>query len=148
MSYKKILSPHQNKTIIDSTAIKLKSPDEDHFANSPRNNSPSNVYRSLDCNELLEKELEDLRIKDSSVPQDECKVSKYLVSQSSVEIDIGQGNQNKDEEEEEPEFMGEEWTILDVNFGVPLFDVDCNTRICQYFKNLATEEKWVFVIKK
>uniref|UniRef100_A0A182N730 Uncharacterized protein n=1 Tax=Anopheles dirus TaxID=7168 RepID=A0A182N730_9DIPT len=26
----------------------------------------------------------------------------------------------------------EEWTILDINFGIPLFDVDCNTKICQY----------------
>ncbi|XP_035894750.1 protein FAM91A1 [Anopheles stephensi] len=26
----------------------------------------------------------------------------------------------------------EDWTILDINFGIPLFDVDCNTKICQY----------------
>lgn len=35
----------------------------------------------------------------------------------------------------------EEWTILDVNIGVPLFDVDCNTRICeQIAKHLSKEE--------
>lgn len=37
---------------------RLKSPDENHFAVTPPNNSsPSNVYRSDDCNELLAKEL-------------------------------------------------------------------------------------------
>uniref|UniRef100_A0A182FR21 Uncharacterized protein n=2 Tax=Anopheles albimanus TaxID=7167 RepID=A0A182FR21_ANOAL len=35
----------------------------------------------------------------------------------------------------------EEWTILDVNFGIPLFDVDCNTKICQNIvKRLCNEE--------
>jgi hypothetical protein len=31
---------------------------------------------------------------------------------------------------------------MDVHFGIPLFDVDCNTRICQYLtKNLCNDEK-------
>ncbi|ETN63061.1 FAM91A1 [Anopheles darlingi] len=35
----------------------------------------------------------------------------------------------------------EQWTILDVNFGIPLFDVDCNTKICQNIvKRLCNEE--------
>jgi len=32
---------------------------------------------------------------------------------------------------EEEEDATEEWTLLDVSFGVPLFDVDTNTRICE-----------------
>ncbi|XP_058460898.1 protein FAM91A1 [Malaya genurostris] len=35
----------------------------------------------------------------------------------------------------------EEWTLLDVHFGIPLFDVDCNTAICQnIIKKLCSEE--------
>ncbi|XP_053680383.1 protein FAM91A1 [Anopheles nili] len=35
----------------------------------------------------------------------------------------------------------EEWTILDINFGIPLFDVDCNTKICQYIlQRLCVDE--------
>lgn len=37
---------------------------------------------------------------------------------------------------------GEMWTLLDVHFGVPLFDADCNIRICeQIVKNLSSDEK-------
>ncbi len=129
-----ITSFNKNKTIIDSVVSNLKSPDENHFAESPKNSSPSNVYRSIDCNELLEKELEKLDESDK-------KVSKYMVSQSSIEIDIEHAADGE-KEEEKSEYVGEEWTVMDVNFGVPLFDVDCNTRICQYIiKDLATEEK-------
>jgi hypothetical protein len=35
----------------------------------------------------------------------------------------------------------QDWTVLDVHFGIPLFDVDTNTQICQYIKNLANDEK-------
>lgn len=39
-------------------------------------------------------------------------------------------------------FSLQDWTILDVHFGIPLFDVDTNTQICQYIiKNLANDEK-------
>lgn len=35
----------------------------------------------------------------------------------------------------------EEWTLLDVHFGIPLFDVDCNTSICQHvIKKLCSQE--------
>lgn len=38
-------------------------------------------------------------------------------------------------------FPQKEWTVLDVHFGVPLFDVDCNTRICEYIvKHLSSDE--------
>lgn len=64
----------------------LKSPDEDHFANTPQNRSPANDFRSDDCNELLEKELADL---DDATAKDERRSDKFnLVSQSSIEIEI------------------------------------------------------------
>lgn len=59
----------------------LKSPDENHFGIMEQNPSPANVYRSEDCNEILEKELEQLNESD--------KMDRFnLVSQSSIEIEI------------------------------------------------------------
>lgn len=74
------------------------------------------------------------------------KSKPLLVSQSSIEIGIENSSANEDEDTvcDSPivEYFGEEWTILDVHFGVPLFDVDCNTRICEYIvQKLSTEEK-------
>ena len=53
-------------------ADSLKSPDENHFANTPPsvNASPTNVFRSDDCNELLAKELAKLDGNNSSDQDD------------------------------------------------------------------------------
>lgn len=50
----------------------LKSPNEDHFAVTPLNSSPANVFRSEDCNELLAKELAGLE--ENSSDQDDGKL--------------------------------------------------------------------------
>lgn len=64
----------------------LQSPDENHFAVTPENRSPSNVFRSDDCNELLAKELAKL---DETALDDRSPDDRFhLVSQSSVEIDF------------------------------------------------------------
>uniref|UniRef100_A0A6B2EHL5 Protein FAM91A1 n=1 Tax=Phlebotomus kandelakii TaxID=1109342 RepID=A0A6B2EHL5_9DIPT len=112
-----------------SELAKLKSPDEEHFAVTPKSTSPSNVFRSEDCNELLETELEELA---------QCeRGGKELVSQNSIEISIV----DIPEEDVGKEDSGEDWTLLDVTFGVPLFDVDCNTRICESLvKHLVSDE--------
>ncbi|XP_055387509.1 protein FAM91A1 [Condylostylus longicornis] len=128
-----------NRTI-KMKADNLKTPDEDYFAVTPKNNSPSNVYRSDDCNELLAKELAEL-----NEVENNCESrTKELVSQSSVEIPLKYDFNNSiiDKNDfEKIEDLGEPWTLLDVNFGVPLFDVDCNTRICEYLvRNLCTDE--------
>lgn len=34
-------------------------------------------------------------------------------------------------------FLFQEWTILDCNFGVPLFDVDANTKICHAIASMG-----------
>lgn len=94
---------------------------------SPSNSSPANEYRSADCNELLESELDTL-------------AEKGLISQASIEIPIERGGAEREEEV----YEGEDWTILEVQFGVPLFDFDCNTRICQSLANsLLSEERYV-----
>lgn len=98
------------------TSFQLKSPDENHFATTPEH-GPANEYTSADCTQLLASELAKCNDHSSSSRGD-------LLSQSSVELPIGDAAA-------EPEPNTEEWTLLDVNFGVPLFDVDTNTRICE-----------------
>lgn len=124
---------HKSKS---NELAKLKSPDEEHFAVTPKSTSPSNVFRSEDCNELLETELAELA---------QCEGryggGKELVSQNSIEIAIVDGPEGE-ESGGKAEDSGEDWTLLDVNFGVPLFDVDCNTRICESLvKHLVSEDK-------
>lgn len=126
------------KTTIDT----LKSPDEYHFCVTPNNESPSNTYRSEDCNELIAKELASLDNEFASLGHSDQRRGE-LVSQSSIEIEFKGDSQtpNKSEDEQRDDSIGEDWTILDINFGVPLFDVDCNTRICeQIAKKLSRDE--------
>lgn len=128
---------------VKTKADHLKTPDEDYFAVTPQSSSPSNVFRSDDCNELLASEL--ARLDSVSPDKEDEKGTKELVSQASVEIPLEIGSANEDEdtvcESPKHEYYGEEWTLLDVNFGIPLFDVDCNTRICEYIvRKLCSEE--------
>lgn len=88
--------------------LSLKSPDENHFANTPQNLSPANVYRSDDCNEILAKELEQLNEVDRNDHSPDSERA-HLVSQSSIEIEICDTDK-KDELnsiEEEPHSIGE-----------------------------------------
>lgn len=150
-----ITSFNKNKTVIEGSLLLLKSPDENYFAASPQNSSPSNIFRSADCNELLQHELEKMDLRDAN-PDENIVVPKRMVSQSSIEIELGEDNEQPKQEE----YLGEvkralynsmklnrfyyfkDWTILDIHFGIPLFDVDTNTQICQYIiKKLASDEK-------
>lgn len=126
--------------------LSLKSPDENHFAMTSQNQSPANVYRSDDCNEILAKELEQLDVNEMRMDRSPDSERYNLVSQSSIEIEFcDPGDKNGDElssidEEPQPPYS-EEWTILDVHFGIPLFDIDCNTRICENLvKNLCNDQ--------
>lgn len=82
----------------------FKSPDENHFAITPPNQSPANVYRSDDCNEIIAKELalslNEIKNNDRSPEESE---RGQLVSQSSIEIEIC----DTDKKEPEPEPVGE-----------------------------------------
>lgn len=86
------------------TLTAFKSPDENHFAITPPNQSPANVYRSDDCNEIIAKELalslNEIKNNDRS-PEDSER--GQLVSQSSIEIEIC----DNDKKEPEPEPIGE-----------------------------------------
>lgn len=93
--------------------LSLKLPDENHFAITPQNQSPANVYRSDDCNEILAEELEQLseiEKGDRSPDSERCN----LVSQSSIEIEICDNDKNDELNsiQEEPESTGEVKTTL------------------------------------
>lgn len=92
-----------------NAAFSLQSPDENHFAITPENRSPSNVFRSEDCNELLAKELakldETTTMVDDQSPDDRFN----LVSQSSIEIEFSNEKDNDPTSQAniEPELLGE-----------------------------------------
>lgn len=81
----------------------FKSPDENHFAITPPNQSPANVYRSDDCNEVIATELALSlnEIKNNDRSPDGGSERCQLVSQSSIEIEIC------DNDKKEPELIGE-----------------------------------------
>ncbi|XP_034480322.1 protein FAM91A1 [Drosophila innubila] len=102
------------------TSYQLKSPDENHFAATPEH-GPANDYTSADCTQLLASELANCNQTTSSASH----IRGELISENSVELPIDQVVDSS------PEPSTEDWTLLEVNFGVPLFDVDTNTRICE-----------------
>lgn len=125
-----LLSPNDDVDI-STFQRRFTSAEEEHFGtvveSPPSGGSPANEYRSADCNELLESELDTL-----------SSGGRKLISEASIEIPI-------DAEPAAPVgevYEGEDWTVLEVQFGVPLFDFDCNTRICQTLaRSLLAEDK-------
>jgi hypothetical protein len=101
-----ITSFNKNKTIIEGSHSLLKSPDENYFASTSKNVSPLNVFRSADCNDLLQDELEKLDMSDRKLGESEMRVPKNMVSQSSIEIEMVDEEQEKLEEVKE-EYLGE-----------------------------------------
>lgn len=101
-----ITSFNKNKTVIDGSLSLLKSPDENYFAATPKNSSPSNVFRSADCNEVLQLELEKLDMSDQKMADDEKMIPRNMVSQSSIEIELVDDDAEK-EEENKQEYLGE-----------------------------------------
>ncbi|CAH0552943.1 unnamed protein product [Brassicogethes aeneus] len=128
----------------------LQSPDESHFALTPVTNSqsssPANGFTCQESNTLLQEELDQLAKQDDvetnssgsdfvitnsasldclMSPTDEnismfTRVNEETTSVSESESEV------KDSEDDKPEV----WTLLDCHFGVPLFDVNANTKIC------------------
>lgn len=89
------------------STLSLKSPNENHFAVTPQNRSPANVYRSDDCNELLAKEL--ARLGDDTSGDQSPNDKFNLVSQSSIEIDICDEKQSTsgNDVEQPSDYVGE-----------------------------------------
>ncbi|EEZ97172.2 Protein FAM91A1-like Protein [Tribolium castaneum] len=102
----------------------LSSPDESHFAiTPPTSSSPANGFTSKECSELLRQELDELEQK-----------MKHSVSidglLSPIDENINMFSLKSEEMKKPDENRGEVWTLLDCHFGIPLFDVNANTKIC------------------
>ncbi|XP_058829513.1 protein FAM91A1 [Topomyia yanbarensis] len=91
--------------------------------------------------------VEDIRrIRDNSVTEEVLVEIEQRgeISQELV-LELADASRNADSDTEmqrRPSVNNmEEWTLLDIHFGIPLFDVDCNTSICQnIIKKLCSEE--------
>ncbi|KAK4882938.1 hypothetical protein RN001_006257 [Aquatica leii] len=147
----------QNDSLTDDRDKQLQSPVESHFAVTPVHNSqtssPANGFINQDSTELLKEEL-DLLDKNCSLSSETTNKSINGSIQSLISFDTllspTEENVSMFSRQSEPELLitdnsigdscsnksivehenGEMWTLLDCHFGIPLFDVDANTKIC------------------
>ena len=83
-------------------------------------NSPVNGFTSEECANILEQELDNLSGENSP----SCKISQQkqgISSASEVEMKALANSRS----------WKDKWTILDCCFGVPLFDAETNSEICE-----------------
>ncbi|XP_055529635.1 protein FAM91A1 [Wyeomyia smithii] len=95
---------------------------------------------------LAEQPAKAVESEQQQVDQEEAGVNQDLV------LELADASRNADSDSDargrSPEVKMEEWTILDVHFGIPLFDVDCNTSICQnIIKKLCVDENTESVLE-
>ncbi|CAG9857143.1 unnamed protein product [Phyllotreta striolata] len=130
---------------------KLRSPLENHFAVTPesesgRGSSPANGFTSKEGSDLLQEELDRLVLNDKATGRlglelggktEEIAENRFsldgLASPADENINMFDRESDKIEpkiEEKINENSPEVWTILDCHFGIPLFDADANTKIC------------------
>ncbi|KAF5296002.1 hypothetical protein FQA39_LY12774 [Lamprigera yunnana] len=136
---------NQNEVLSDDSDKQLQSPVESHFAVTPihaKQPSPANGFINQDSTELLKEEL-DLLDKNCSLLNENEEKSINSSIQSLISFDtllspmdenismftrhteaeiansVSDSSSNED---------GEMWTLLDCHFGIPLFDVDANTK--------------------
>lgn len=80
----------------------------------------------------------------SDVPEDGTVAASAINEELVQQLADASRNADSDSDSRERAAGGnrkEEWTLLDVHFGIPLFDVDCNTSICQnIIRKLCSEE--------
>lgn len=131
----------------ETDELRLQSPVESHFAVTPvdsgsHRSSPTNGFTSQDCTTLLQEELDQLDIneKDNSAQPFE-RLASVDQLQSPTDENVGifsriQGAANETEKgkdsnkSEDIDEATRVWTLLDCHFGIPLFDADANTKIC------------------
>ncbi|XP_045467641.1 protein FAM91A1 [Harmonia axyridis] len=140
-----------NSSSVESSSIKEKDElkkskvqiEDDAHCNSAsekESTSPKNGFISEENSRLLQEELENLDKEENVLDQVlELRLSttfsmEGLVTPSEEHVSMfsRESNSKEDiaEEEKEEENRGEVWTILDCHFGVPLFDANANTKIC------------------
>ncbi|XP_066149424.1 protein FAM91A1 [Euwallacea fornicatus] len=143
---------------INAVELKLQSPVETHFAVTPveggsQRSSPTNGFTSQDCTTLLQEELDQLDnkvIEPSVASLDRVDSVEQLLSPTEDHVGIfcrledapAKEVQEKQVKTADQDESIRNWTILDCHFGVPLFDADANTKICDAIVSggLAKEE--------
>ncbi|KAL1516826.1 hypothetical protein ABEB36_000676 [Hypothenemus hampei] len=127
----KAASVCNNQENANPNELKLQSPVESYFAVTPANSdsqrsSPTNGFTSQYCSSLLQEELDQLELKEKQNPgsvnqllsPEECNIGIFSRIEESCEP-LQTGNQSNND-----------WTLLDCHFGIPLFDANANTKIC------------------
>ncbi|KAK5637800.1 hypothetical protein RI129_000018 [Pyrocoelia pectoralis] len=146
---------NQNEIVTDDQEKQLQSPVESHFAVTPvhssERSSPANGFMHQDSTELLKEEL-DLLDKDTILSQEDkekplngsiqslfsfetlLSPTDENISMFSRQVDSDTSSIKKSVEDNcvnklgSEDANGEMWTLLDCHFGIPLFDVDANTK--------------------
>jgi hypothetical protein len=108
-------------------------------------NSPVNGFTSEECADILKEELDNLHGEQS--PQ--TKKSQYYHSKVSgesdairntkVDVEIETRDSKMVEVDRHLEDEQEQWTLLDCCFGLPLFDAEANSQICEA---IVSTELW------
>ncbi|XP_028149865.1 protein FAM91A1 [Diabrotica virgifera virgifera] len=135
---------------------KLQSPVESHFAVTPVSNtsqssSPANGFTSQEGSNLLQEELDQLVVSQEGTNKENITLELSLKNSLSIDGLTSPNEENismfsRDNKEEnvksesdceqkkddsgEEQNIAEAWTLLDCHFGIPLFDVNANTKIC------------------
>ncbi|CAG9815575.1 unnamed protein product [Phaedon cochleariae] len=147
---------HSNILDEKENVDKLQSPVESHFALTPSSNShsssPANGFTSQEGTNLLQEELDQLEIQEETNQNIGFQLELNLKNSISIdgltsplEENINMFTRDDDKEVRNDEKMvenlnegyntekdceSEVWTLLDCHFGIPLFDVNANTKIC------------------
>ncbi|XP_065169343.1 protein FAM91A1 [Atheta coriaria] len=122
----------------------LKTPVESHFDLTPVA-SPANEFRSDDCTDILKEELDQLDRQEEEAKKLDLTIgsisSTYsfdtllspldeTISMFSINGEVEAEKVTEVDKQTEVDSANETWTLLDCQFGVPLFDIDANTKIC------------------
>ncbi|XP_044756483.1 protein FAM91A1 isoform X2 [Coccinella septempunctata] len=107
--------------------------------------APKNGFISEENSKILREELEGLSKDDKVLNKEDSMLDKVLElrlsttfsmeglvtpSEEHVSMFTRESNSKEDLVKEEEKEKGEVWTLLDCHFGVPLFDANANTKIC------------------
>lgn len=127
----------------------LRKPDENYFgeiniekldnADDDKQQQPSAIFAGADSSVLLADELAQCDNKGTIKSQTSIEIPMYGNDRNNSQMvyDISNGTENTIPSTS----TAEVWTLLDVNFGVPLFDIDCNTKICEKIAKKLCKDK-------
>lgn len=114
-------------------------------AGTRTSNSPVNGFTSEECADILEQELDNLCGERSPKVKSPQYVHRKLYGETDaernlkVDVDVGTRGSKMLGVDRKLEDEQEQWTLLDCCFGVPLFDAEANSQICEA---IVSTELW------